>query len=497
VLPVIFSTENGNSYCYSVSWRTSFFSHPVLSYAIDPNSSLLDKLFEILNKEEDVRYYEEFHEFLKAGGVLDEIDQSELVTGEISNSLIEDQFAATRQVVFETTEACNLRCTYCGYSDVYSEFKDHGRWERKDTTKASFEQVKPFIDDLLKAVNGPRNKGVNSRLAFSFYGGEPLMNFNFIRETVDYIKTLHFRKNRIAFTMTTNAVLLKKHLKFLIDHNFKLLVSLDGNAESMKYRPFHNGKPSAFIIDENLEYIRNTQPYFFENNIEFNAVLHDKNSVASLYDFFWEKYQKVPKIAELSSSGISDSGAEKFSKMNKKIQSSINDEHSEIFDIEEIKIGLPLSKGLVSFLKNQTFNSFNTPQDLYKESFRKFIPTGSCTPFAKKIYLSVTGDMLPCEKVDRKYAMGSLIDDGYSNSELLKEKYNSWYNKASESCGTCYNAFNCNQCFMSSDTILKSNYECPSYSDREKKAKHLSKLFSHFEDNPSLYRTYESDIVIT
>ena len=74
------------------------------------------------------------------------------------------------------------------------------------------------------------------------------MNFAFIKEIVNYVKQLKLQHNRFSFSMTTNGVLLKKHMDFLYENDFNLLISLDGDEKNNAYRVFVNGKPSYETI---------------------------------------------------------------------------------------------------------------------------------------------------------------------------------------------------------------------------------------------------------
>ena len=74
----------------------------------------------------------------------------------------------------------------------------------------------------------------NDKLIIGFYGGEPLLNFEFIRQIASYIKQTSVVD--IQFNMTTNAMLLDKYMDFLIQEDFSLLISLDGDYDGNSYR---------------------------------------------------------------------------------------------------------------------------------------------------------------------------------------------------------------------------------------------------------------------
>ena len=91
--------------------------------------------------------------------------------------------------------------------------------------------------------------------------------------------------------MTTNGVLLNKHMDFLVKHNFEVMISLDGGKHNNSYRVFHNGKSSFEVIIKNLNLLKSTYPDFFEK-VAYNAVLHNRNSVTEVYNYFKKKLVK-------------------------------------------------------------------------------------------------------------------------------------------------------------------------------------------------------------
>jgi sulfatase maturation enzyme AslB (radical SAM superfamily) len=56
----------------------------------------------------------------------------------------------------------------------------------------------------------------------------------------------------LSFAITTNGLLMEKYMNFLVENDFNLLISLDGNAKNNRYRVFKNGKPAFKKILENI-----------------------------------------------------------------------------------------------------------------------------------------------------------------------------------------------------------------------------------------------------
>jgi uncharacterized protein len=128
--------------------------------------------------------------------------------------------ANTPQITFEVTDACNLNCTYCGYGQFYSDY------DTRENKRLSPDKACVLLDYLGKLWNSPMNKSTNQNVYISFYGGEPLLNIPFIQTIVDYVENkLHCPTRHFTFSMTTNALLLHKHMDFLTGHRFNLLIN--------------------------------------------------------------------------------------------------------------------------------------------------------------------------------------------------------------------------------------------------------------------------------
>jgi len=94
-----------------------------------------------------------------------------------------------------------------------------------------------------------------------FFGGEPLLNWNTLVYTVNYLKeTAHNKyRKKIDFSITTNGTLLTKDkVAFLRKHNFSILISLDSHKQEIQdqQRPSKNKASSFKQIIKGLKYFR-------------------------------------------------------------------------------------------------------------------------------------------------------------------------------------------------------------------------------------------------
>ncbi len=140
---------------------------------------------------------------------------------------------------------CNLRCRYC--------FADEGAYHSVRETM-SFETAKAAIDFLL------RESGKRKVLEVDFFGGEPLMNFDVVKNTVYYAKEEGAKLGkRFLFTTTTNGLLLDdEKIAFLNEEMENVVLSLDGRKEVHdEIRKTVNGKGSFdLIIDKIKKFVK-------------------------------------------------------------------------------------------------------------------------------------------------------------------------------------------------------------------------------------------------
>ena len=166
---------------------------------------------------------------------------------------------------------CNLACQYC--------FAEEGEYHGKRELM-SYEVGRKALDFLVA------NSGNRRNLEVDFFGGEPLMNFQVVKDLVAYGRSLektHDKKFR--FTLTTNGVLLNDDImEFANKEMGNVVLSIDGRKEVHdRMRPFRKGAGSYDLIVPKFQkfadsrhqekyYVRGT---FTHNNLDFSKdVLH-------------------------------------------------------------------------------------------------------------------------------------------------------------------------------------------------------------------------------
>lgn len=182
---------------------------------------------------------------------------------------------------------CNLACKYC----FAEEGEYHGR-----RALMSYEVGKKALDFLIA------NSGNRVNLEVDFFGGEPLMNFDVVKQLVAYGRSqekLHNKKFR--FTLTTNGVLLNDDImEFANKEMANVVLSVDGRKEVHDHmRPFRNGTGSYDLImpkfvkmaesrNQTNYYVRGT---FTHYNTDF------ARDVLSLADMGFKQISVEPVVA--------------------------------------------------------------------------------------------------------------------------------------------------------------------------------------------------------
>lgn len=334
---------------------------------------------------EDIREaYEEITELKDAGS---------LFTEDIYENYI-DSFKNRQPVVkalcLHIAHDCNLACQYC----FAEEGEYHGR-----RALMSFEVGKKALDFLVA------NSGSRRNLEVDFFGGEPLMNWEVVKQLVEYGRSIEEANNKkFRFTLTTNGVLLNDEiLEFVNKEMGNIVLSTDGRKEVHdRMRPFRNGKGSYDLIMPKFKKVaesRNQTNYYVRGtfthyNLDFS------NDVLSLADQGFKQISVEPVVA--------------------------SPEDGYALRTEDLpKIFEEYDKLAVEMIKREKegrgFNFFHFMIDLTGGPcvYKRLSGCGSGTE-----YLAVTpwGDLYPCHQFvgNEDFLLGN-VDDGIVKKNICEE----------------------------------------------------------------------------
>ncbi|MBR7165600.1 MAG: thioether cross-link-forming SCIFF peptide maturase, partial [Clostridia bacterium] len=180
-----------------------------------------------VSAEEIAECYDQVAE-LKEEGLLFAPDTFASMAGDLKNKTA----GVVKALCLHVAHTCNLNCSYC----FASQGNYHG-----DRGVMSFEVGKRALDFLIE------NSGTRHNLEVDFFGGEPLMNFQVVKDLVAYARSIEKQHNKnFRFTLTTNGVLIDEDvIDFANREMSNVVLSLDGRKEIHdRYRVDYAGKGS-------------------------------------------------------------------------------------------------------------------------------------------------------------------------------------------------------------------------------------------------------------
>ena len=351
-----------------------------------------------------------------------------------------------KHLTLQITQNCNLRCEYCIYSGGYKN--------RTHSNKVmSFEVAGKAIDYLIA------HSGETESVSIGFYGGEPLLEFGLIKKCVEYAEKAG-EGRRIVFAITTNATLLREpNISFLADHDFKVLVSLDGpEAIHNKHRKYAGGSEGSFYaLLKNVASIKDKYPDFFKKNVSFNTVLDPENDFDSINDFV--NNHEVFKNSQFNFSVIDERYKDERNPVSNDFYAQKN---YELFKTFLGKIGW-LSEPYDSKTMNSYFENINIKKGKAACSREQLPETGHhggpCIPGVLRLFVNADGNFYPCERVSESSKI-TCIGNVYTG--ISEEKAVSLMNVervTTDQCRECWAYDYCTVCVGSADNMEEMSAE--------------------------------------
>lgn len=346
-------------------------------------------------------------------------------------------------ITLQITQQCNLRCTYCAYSGLYTNRVHTGKTMQLETALKCL--------DFLK-----ENSKDTDNINIGLYGGEPLLHFDLIKKIVEYSNDI-FNGKVISYFVTTNGTLFNdKIINFFIENDINLTISLDGNQESHdKNRIFANNSKGTFsLIMEQLKHIKDNYTTYFKK-INFNVVLDQSEGFAEINKFF--QYNTLFDDNNITVTVISNEY--RSDKVSSSEQFDI-EWRTELFKVFMSLLGRidrkNVSNLFVQYIGNIEHRMFNrNSSDLTEVTTH----SGPCVPAVNKLFVNVEGEFFPCEKVNENSKIMKIgdIENGFDieNTRLLLNVGNLTESK----CKNCWAIRYCNSCVIMADDGEKISEE--------------------------------------
>ena len=293
-----------------------------------------------------------------------------------------------KSMCLNVSHLCNLRCEYC--------FADGG------TYNGAAENMS--LDVALKAIDMIVSKSANRHnLEVDFFGGEPLLNFDVVKKTVEYARSIEKAHNKnFRFTITTNAMLLNDEIiDFFNKEMYNVVVSIDGRRSVHDcVRKTASGKGSFDTA--------------IKNALRFKQLRKGQYYIRGTYTALNKDFSKDVLF-------LNDLGFDQLS-----IEPVVLPENHRLAikkeDIEQLKVEYDkLAEAYVERRKGEKwFNFFHFMLDIYNgpcES-KRLVGCGAGNDY---VAVAPNGNIYPCHQFDgeKDYVIGNVLD-GTFNTEIPK-----------------------------------------------------------------------------
>ena len=403
-----------------------------------------------------------------------------------------DETFRCNQLTIELTGKCNLRCKYCIYNDAFEGMRTF------NTSSIDFETARKAIDFVYAHCN-------EERLAITFYGGEPLLNFQVMRQCIDYCLKNLTHKN-LYFSFTTNLTLMTPEIADYIAQipNMSILLSMDGPEEIHNgARVKRDGTGSFQDAFNGLKNLAEAVNKYKCARIAFNAVLtppYTKKRFDAINDFF-EGLDFLPQDTEVRATyPAAGSIPESYYQELRKNGISFNEEITWNAWAKEKygnQIDLKQKKNLhYAVLTGGLVHIHNR---LLREKPVGIAPAnGCCAPGKRRLYVCTDGTYKVCERIGDSPAIGN-VDDGVDTEAIKKYYLEEYETKSIPDCSQCWAVNLCDICYAQCYDKTGLNIEekrklCTGI--RKKNARYLSEYHEMLEsDLEMIERISEIEIV--
>ena len=405
-------------------------------------------------------------------------------TGRITVDTIGYNLAQLSQIVFEVTDACNLACEYCAFGDLYFGY------DRRESQYMKYEDAKAVIDYRVDFWCRFPTEAEVPYTTISFYGGEPLLNFPLIEQIVSYVESLKVSRH-FCFSMISNCMLLDRYMDYLSEKQFALLCSLDGDAFADGYRVDHQGNPSFKRVFANIKALQSKYPSYFSSNVNFNSVLHNRNSVEGVFDFIQNEFGKSPAFAELSNVGVRPEMQDAYNAAFRNMSESLHQSHKYSEISEKLAAGDPDRNEAFIYLDSWSGNVFSSYMELLRDESPRFTPSATCSPFSKKMFIKVDGKIMQCERIPHMFSLGTVKNAAvHLDLEEVANNFNGYLDSIQNRCSICAQKQDCPQCLFTLDWDGKETPGCKYFLRTKTQNIQRDQCMSFLYSHPESYRQF-------
>ncbi len=349
------------------------------------------------------------------------------------------------QLTLSVSEQCNLRCGYCPHGHELGWIRSHQ--DERMSPSVARKAVREFLT---------RSRDVETP-SISFYGGEPLLEFDLIREIVDLVRR-EGPCDDYRFIIDTNGTLLSEEVcAFIVTEGVHLQISLDGPTDIHdRHRSHRGGGPSHAEVEAGIGRLLAVSSRAHEQ-LRFQVTLAPPTEVERVDTYFadFPPYRKAgikeapsvgASIVDLTGINPGDIGITTEDKG--RFRDDLLAARQRYVDTRVAGrtpgpiLAALFDDGLVSFYHR------------FRETLGDAIsPGGCCRPGQRRLHVRADGAYQPCERVGDGLIIGH-VSEGL-DLEAVEVLWSRFKQSFGEHCLDCWACRLCSACF----SVLAESWE--------------------------------------
>lgn len=303
---------------------------------------------------------------------------------------LENENIAPNSVCLIISRNCNFNCEYC-----YGGYGLSGREKANMNISTALSTV-----DFLFSQNSPA-------IEFDLFGGEPLLNWDVCKKTIEYIKEKSLNSGKkVKIALTTNGYLLdKEKLDFLNKHNINLVLSLDGGSSCHNsLRKSVSGKDTFDKVYKNLKQLLSSRvENYYARGTYTGKTLNFYDSFKFYIDNDIRYFSLEPVVRMGSDLSIKKEDLEKIDKEYERCAELLLDVNKD----------------------NEKFHFYHFNMNIYKPPCVEK-KLRSCAAGVKYLAVDYNGDIYPCHQFVgvEEFKMGQILGSRVQSPESRVERQN-------------------------------------------------------------------------
>lgn len=353
-----------------------------------------------------------------------------------------------RKFVLETTQQCNFRCRYC-HNTLEPIFRHHTKSQMTfPVAKAAIDFYKDMYLKFYRRLPDGKKKLLLEHYppSIGFYGGEPSLNWNLVKEATDYYLNCGWENDGIAkdgldLSVNTNLYILTDDmLSFIMQYKPFLFVSLDGpKEENDRNRVTAEGKGTFDRVYSNLMRIKEKAPEYFKEKMLILCVEAEGNDREAVHNLLDSIGCPIDYLQE-----------QPYGCLEREPEKEIR-----IYDEREMET---ISSVIANYKKRLSENDSNALDEFTSLYFLEGIESDTprqrrhlsvnltCPLCVDNIMIGTEGEMHLCHKTDGSLPLGNVCEGGYDMQKMF-EAYRSYGETTnSKECRSCWAMNVCGYC---------------------------------------------------